>query len=97
VSRQGPSTSSADLARSTPHRRPSKGERGWLILSGLAGIGIGVMVLFWTNISALALLYVIGTYAITGMTELVVAIGGRRLVDALLKHAFAPPKAHRYS
>jgi hypothetical protein len=53
------------------------------------------MVLFWTNISALALLYVIGTYAITGMTELVVAIGGRRLVDALLKHAFAPPKAHR--
>jgi hypothetical protein len=31
---------------------------------------------------------------ITGITEVVVAIGGKRPVDAQLKHAFAPPKAH---
>jgi uncharacterized membrane protein HdeD (DUF308 family) len=116
------------------------GERGWLILSGLLGIAVGIIVLVWPSISALALLYVIGVYAvvlgliaisgafwlpigggdtalmilgglvsilfgivifarpgdgalvtlaliaafalITGIFELVVAIGGRRLVEA---------------
>ena len=132
----------------------ANGERGWLILSSLAGIAVGVMVLLWTNISALALLYVIGAYAIalgiiavggafwlpidggdtalmilsgmvsilfgivifsrpgagalvtlaliaafalvTGITEVVVAIGGERLVDEQLERVFAPsrPKAH---
>jgi uncharacterized membrane protein HdeD (DUF308 family) len=38
--------------------------RGWLVVSSLLGIAIGVMVLLWTGISALALLYVIGAYAI---------------------------------
>jgi uncharacterized membrane protein HdeD (DUF308 family) len=128
----------------------ARGERGWLIVSSLAGIAVGVMVLLWTNISALALLYVIGAYAIalgiiavggafwlpidggdtalmilsgmvsilfgivifarpgagalvtlaliaafaliTGITELVVAIGGKRLVESDLKRMFAPPK-----
>jgi uncharacterized membrane protein HdeD (DUF308 family) len=41
-----------------------KEERGWLIVSSLLGIGVGVAVLVWPNISALALLYVIGAYAI---------------------------------
>ena len=41
-----------------------KEERGSLILSGLAGIVVGVVVLAWPGISALALLYVIGAYAI---------------------------------
>ncbi len=41
-----------------------KEERGWLIVSSLLGIGVGVLVLAWPNISALALLYVIGAYAI---------------------------------
>ena len=40
------------------------GERGWLILSSLLGIAVGIMVLVWPNISTLALLYVIGAYAI---------------------------------
>ncbi len=131
-----------------------KGERGWLVLSSLLGIAVGVMVLVWPSISALALLYVIGAYAIalgiiavggafwlpidggdtalmilsgmvsilfgivifsrpgagalvtlaliaafalaTGITEVVVAIGGERLVDAQLERVFAPswPKAH---
>jgi uncharacterized membrane protein HdeD (DUF308 family) len=38
--------------------------RGWLVLTSLLGIAVGVMVLLWTNISALALLYVIGAYAV---------------------------------
>jgi len=39
-------------------------ERGLLILQSLLGIGVGVAVLVWPNISELALLYVIGAYAI---------------------------------
>ena len=49
------------------------GERGWLVVSGLLGIAVGVMVLVWPNISALALLYVIGAYAIALG---IIAIGG---------------------
>jgi uncharacterized membrane protein HdeD (DUF308 family) len=47
--------------------------RGWLIVSSLAGIAVGVLVFFWTGMSALALLYVIGAYAITLG---VISIGG---------------------
>ena len=39
-------------------------ERGWLILRGLLGIMVGVLVFAWPSISALALLYVIGVYAV---------------------------------
>jgi uncharacterized membrane protein HdeD (DUF308 family) len=39
-------------------------ERAWLILRGLLGITVGVLVFAWPGISALALLYVIGAYAI---------------------------------
>jgi uncharacterized membrane protein HdeD (DUF308 family) len=39
-------------------------ERGWLILRGLLGITVGVVVFAWPSISALALLYVIGVYAV---------------------------------
>ena len=38
--------------------------RGWLILRGLLGITVGVLVFAWPGISALALLYVIGAYAV---------------------------------
>jgi uncharacterized membrane protein HdeD (DUF308 family) len=44
---------------------PIKQGRGWLVLSGIAGIVVGVLVFVWTDMSALALLYVIGAYAIT--------------------------------
>jgi len=47
--------------------------RGWLVLSSLAGIAVGVIVFVWTDISALALLYVIASYAIVIG---VVTIGG---------------------
>jgi uncharacterized membrane protein HdeD (DUF308 family) len=49
------------------------GERGWLIFSSLLGIAVGIMVLVWPDISALALLYVIGAYAIALG---ILAIGG---------------------
>ncbi len=39
-------------------------ERGWLILRSLLGITVGVLVFAWPGISALALLYVIGGYAV---------------------------------
>ena len=39
-------------------------ERGWLIARGLLGITVGVLALGWPSISALALLYVIGGYAV---------------------------------
>lgn len=48
-------------------------ERGWLIVSSLLGIAVGAAALLWTGISALALLYVIGAYAIALG---VIAIGG---------------------
>jgi len=122
--------------------------RGWLALSGLAGIAVGVLVFSWTGMSALALLYVIGAYAIvlgiiaaggafwlpldggdrallllagfvsilfgivmfakpgdgalvllaliaafalvSGISELVVAIGGQRLLEREVKSALTP-------
>ena len=42
----------------------AKQERGWLILRGILGITVGVLVFAWPGISALALLYVIGAYAV---------------------------------
>jgi uncharacterized membrane protein HdeD (DUF308 family) len=38
--------------------------RGWLVVSSLAGIAVGVLVFLYTGMSALALLYVIASYAI---------------------------------
>jgi uncharacterized membrane protein HdeD (DUF308 family) len=48
----------------TAFTTPGTEERGWLILRGILGIGVGVLVLAWPGISSLALLYVIGAYAI---------------------------------
>jgi uncharacterized membrane protein HdeD (DUF308 family) len=48
-------------------------QRGWHVFSGLVGIAFGVMVLAWPGISTLALLYVIGAYAIVIG---ILAIGG---------------------
>jgi uncharacterized membrane protein HdeD (DUF308 family) len=48
-------------------------ERGWLIVNGLVGIAVGVVVFAWPDISALALLYVIGAYAVAIGILLVVA------------------------
>src|SRR5262249_32733943 len=39
-------------------------ERGWVVFTSLLNIAVGIIALVWTGISALALLYVIGAYAI---------------------------------
>jgi uncharacterized membrane protein HdeD (DUF308 family) len=122
-------------------------DRGWLAFTSLLSLALGIAVLVWPSISSLALLYVIGAYAvalgvfavigafylpldggdtalmilsglvsilfgvvifakpgdgalvtlaliaafalITGITELVVAIGGKRLVESQIKRSFA--------
>jgi uncharacterized membrane protein HdeD (DUF308 family) len=51
----------------------SKDERASLVLSGLLGIVVGIVVLVWPGISALALLYVIGIYAVMLGTLAIVA------------------------
>jgi uncharacterized membrane protein HdeD (DUF308 family) len=51
----------------------AKEGRGWLVVSNLAGIAVGVLVFLWTGMSALALLYVIGGYAVALG---IIAIGG---------------------
>jgi hypothetical protein len=124
--------------------------RGWAVLRSLLDIVVGVIVFVWPSISALALLYVIGAYAIilgiitiggafwlpfsggdsallvltgiasivfgivmfampgdgalvllaliaafalvSGISELVVAIGGQRLLAKRGQKAFAPPR-----
>jgi uncharacterized membrane protein HdeD (DUF308 family) len=52
---------------------PTMPGRGWLVVSSLASIAVGVLVLFNTQMSALALLYVIGAYAIALG---IIAVGG---------------------
>jgi len=54
-----------------------KDERGWLVFSSLLGIAVGVIVLVWPDISALALLYVIGAYAVA--LGIIAIIGAFRL------------------
>jgi uncharacterized membrane protein HdeD (DUF308 family) len=129
-------------------RGVAKDERAWLVVSSLLGIAVGVLVFVWPNISALALLYVIGAYAValgiiaiggafalpldggdtalmilsgivsilfgivifakpgtgalvvlaliaafalvTGITELVVAVGAKRILASGVKRAFTP-------
>jgi len=42
-----------------------KQQRGWFVFGSILSIVAGVLVLVWPNIGALALLYIIGAYAIT--------------------------------
>ena len=51
---------------------PASSGRGWLIFNSLLSIAVGVVVFWRTDMSALALLYVIGFYAIAiGVMEIV--------------------------
>jgi uncharacterized membrane protein HdeD (DUF308 family) len=128
---------------------PVKQGRGWLVVTSLVGIATGMIALIWTNISALALLYTIGAYAlglgvmaivgalrlplpggdsallalsglvsilfgvvmfarpgsgalvvlaliaafalVTGITQLVVAVGGKRLLESRVKKILTQP------
>ncbi len=63
--------------------------RVWLALNALVGLGVGVAVLVWPDLSATALLYAIAIWAIAeGVTELVAAFtlpisGTRTLLMAI--------------
>ena len=55
--------------------------RGWLVLEGLADIFVGLATLVWPGITALALTYLIATWAIIkGIFELVGAIRLRKYI-----------------
>jgi uncharacterized membrane protein HdeD (DUF308 family) len=67
----------------------TKAERGWLAVQAVLGVGFGIAMLIWNDISAEALLYVIAAWAIVfGLLLLGSAFelplsGGRRLLLAL--------------
>jgi len=60
----------------------SGGMRWFLVLGGLAGIILGVGTFFYPNITATALLYIIGAWAIvTGIFEVLAAIQLRQEIE----------------
>jgi uncharacterized membrane protein HdeD (DUF308 family) len=62
------------ISLGTAFTRAAEGQRGWLVFQGLAGVAVGVITLLYTDISALALLFVVGAWAIVlGITQLVIA------------------------
>lgn len=66
------------LAIYTAYDAAPKGERWWLVLSGIAGILTGIVVLTWPELSAIALLYGIGAWAIVnGVIDLAGALFGK--------------------
>lgn len=60
----------------------SGGSRWWLVLGGLAGVIVGLITFFYPSITAVALLYFIGAWAIvTGVFEVVAAIQLRQEIS----------------
>jgi uncharacterized membrane protein HdeD (DUF308 family) len=57
-----------------------RSSRAWLVFDGLLGIAVAVVVLVWPDLSALALLYAIGAFAIA--TGILGVVGGAMLVPA---------------
>jgi uncharacterized membrane protein HdeD (DUF308 family) len=64
--------------------RAAKSHERWgaLMVSGLAGIGAGVLTMLWPAITALALVYLIAAWAIvTGVLEIMAAVRLRRVIQ----------------
>jgi len=70
------------------------GDTALMILSGLVSILFGIVIFAKPGAGALVTLALIAAFAlVSGITELIVAIGGKRLVESDLKRTFAAPKA----
>src|SRR6266851_4186965 len=67
------------------------GDTALMVLSGLVSILFGIVIFARPGAGALVVLALIAAFAlVTGITELVVAIGGKRLLESGLKRSFAP-------
>jgi hypothetical protein len=63
-----------------------------MVLTGLVAIVFGIVILAKPGAGALAVLALIAAFAlVTGISELVVAIGGEKLLERKAK-TFAPPR-----
>jgi uncharacterized membrane protein HdeD (DUF308 family) len=64
-------------------RRAERGQTWWpLLLEGLLGVAAAAVTFLWPDITALALFFVIGAWAIvTGILEIAAAIAMRRVID----------------
>jgi uncharacterized membrane protein HdeD (DUF308 family) len=69
------------LAVVSAFRRRESDHWAMMLLEGLVGIGAGLVTLFWPGLTALALLYVIGAWAmVTGAFEIAAAIRLRKVL-----------------
>ena len=69
------------LAVVSAFRRRESDHWAMMLLEGLVGIGAGLVTLFWPGLTALALLYVIGAWAmVTGVFEITAAIRLRKVL-----------------
>jgi uncharacterized membrane protein HdeD (DUF308 family) len=67
------------IALAEAFRDTAGGPRGMLLLSGVAGIALGILALVWPGITAFVLLMLIAAWAVaTGVLEIVAALALRR-------------------
>ncbi|HEX9373681.1 MAG TPA: DUF308 domain-containing protein [Roseiflexaceae bacterium] len=56
--------------------------RGWLVLSGIAGIAAGILTFMYPSTTAVALVYIVAAWAIiTGIFEIVAAFEWRQVLS----------------
>jgi uncharacterized membrane protein HdeD (DUF308 family) len=58
-----------------------RGREGWAIAEGIISVVVGIVIVVWPAITALALLYVVAAWAIiTGIVRIVAAVQLRRMI-----------------
>jgi uncharacterized membrane protein HdeD (DUF308 family) len=58
-----------------------RGREGWAIAEGIISVVVGIVIVVWPAITALALLYVVAAWAIiTGIVRIVAAVQLRRVI-----------------
>ena len=59
----------------------ARGREGWAIAEGIISVVVGIVIVVWPAITALALLYVVAAWAIiTGIVRIVAAVQLRRVI-----------------